>query len=224
MPLCHPPVLAAQAHGRGRARTRLGRRCTRGPGALCAVGLGVGRDARNPTWDAGGGVAASPRQGLSGLSRCQAPESCLCVGREAGPVSSGVGVGPPPCPQPPHPGLPAPAPPQLGQRAGSRCQEPSVPPEDRALAGVRTVTEAAARPGVGSLFIPGCGAGASVTPTLWMGTPRPSGRRELARSQGSEAAEPGGPGLACRLPTGLHSAARPRRLPGGSASSRQGPW
>lgn len=97
-------------------------------------------------------------------------------------------------------------------------------PEDRALAGVRTVTEAAARPGVGSLFIPGCGAGASVTPTLWMGTPRPSGRRELARSQGSEAAEPGGPGLACRLPTGLHSAARPRRLPGGSASSRRGPW
>lgn len=56
-------------------------------------------------------------------------------------------------------------------------------------------------------------AGARVTPTLRMGTLRLSGYRDLAGSQGSEAAEPGGPGLACWRPPCLHSGACPHRPP-----------
>lgn len=66
------------------------------------------------------------------------------------------------------------------------------------------MTEAAAGPHVGSVNPSAAEAGASVTPTLRMGTVRLSGCRGLAWSQGSEVAEPEGPGLACQLPTCLH--------------------
>lgn len=54
----------------------------------------------------------------------------------------------------------------------------------------------------GGIINPGVArAGGSITPTLWMGTLRLSGCRDLVRSQGSEVAEPGGPGLAgCHMP------------------------
>lgn len=106
-----------------------------------------------------GGVAAFPRQGLSRLSLCQVPECWLCVprdGRSGFLCDGGLGIHSAsgrlsPAPTPPR--LPAPAPPQQGPQArallGTLCA-----PEDRPLAGVGTVTEAAARPGVGAL-IPG---------------------------------------------------------------------
>lgn len=66
----------------------------------------------------------------------------------------------------------------------------------------------------GGIINPGAAeAGASVTPTFWMQTVRLSGCRDLARPQGSEVAELGGPGLAHWLPTCLYCGAGPHRPP-----------
>ena len=80
----------------------------------------------------------------------------VCAG-VPGLLPSGPGVGlhwasdQDPALPPPHPGLPAPAPPRWGQQA--RMLLGAVFSEDRPLAGVWTVTEAAASPGVGWLIL-----------------------------------------------------------------------
>ena len=75
------------------------------------------------------------------------------------------------------------------------------------------MTEAAARPRVGSVNPTVAEPGASIAPTLHTGALRLSCCRDLAQSQGSEVAEPGGPGLVCWLPTCLRSGACPHRPP-----------
>lgn len=73
---------------------------------------------------------------------------------------------------PPPPKLSAPTPPPWGQRARMMLGAPSFPSEDRAPAGGWAMTEAAARPCVGSVNPTVAEAGASIAPTLHPGALR----------------------------------------------------
>lgn len=110
---------------------------------------------------------------------------------------------------PPHRRLPAPAPPQQARMLLGALYAPRGQALGRCLDCDRSSCLAQ-----GGIINPGVArAGGSITPTLWMGTLRLSGCRDLVGSQGSEVAEPGGPGLACWQPTCLHCGASPHRPP-----------
>ena len=152
---------------------------------LPGLGVGTGHLPRSQLlggglapWEAGrGGAATFPRRGLSGPQSVPSlREPPLCAKGQQVWFPLGWGVGPPLGQQPGPSAAPYPS---LGfqhlllphgdSRPGWRWEPLCPPPEDRAPAGGWTVTEAAARPRVGSINPAVAAAGASITPTLQTG-------------------------------------------------------